>query len=168
MMQPSQWVVENIPYIRRTGHVLDLACGSGRHTRLLLTRGFRVTAVDIDVSGIEDLSTNPDCRIVQADLESGHKWPLSASFDAIIVTHYLHRPLFPHLVASLSKGGILIYHTFMVGNEVFHKPSNPKFLLRDNELKDVFGEDLTVLKFWQGQVESPKTAVIQQLCARKV
>jgi len=32
-------------------------------------------------------------------------------FDAIVVTHYLHRPLLPLLAAALAPGGLLIYET---------------------------------------------------------
>ena len=83
-----------------------------------------------------------------------------------MVTHYLHRPLFPILQESLAESGIVIYETFMAGNERFGKPSNPAFLLRPGELLEVF-RGLTVVAFEQGVVEKPKTASIQRLCARR-
>ena len=59
---------------------------------------------------------------------------------------------------------MLIYETFMLGNERFGKPSNPDFLLRPGELLETF-RDLTVKGFEEGEVGEPKPAMIQRLCA---
>jgi hypothetical protein len=48
----------------------------------------------------------------------------------VIVTNYLHRPLFPLLIDCIADGGALIYETFARGNERFGRPSNPAFLAR--------------------------------------
>jgi len=80
-----------------------------------------------------------------------------------VVTNYLHRPLFPRLVDSLDEGGVLIYETFMAGNERYGRPSNPDFLLRPGELLEAFGT-LTVVAFEQGTVERPKKAALQRIC----
>ena len=45
---PSSWLVENIDLLPRSGQVLDLACGTGRHALLLAGAGFPVHAVDAD------------------------------------------------------------------------------------------------------------------------
>ena len=104
---------------------------------------------------------------VRADLEGGRSWPLAGQrFGAVVVTNYLHRPLFPAILAALEPGGILIYETFMLGNEKFGRPSNPDFLLRPGELLDSF-KDLSVIAFEQGPVTRPKAAVVQRLCARR-
>jgi SAM-dependent methyltransferase len=136
-----------------------VACGPGRHARLFLDRGLQVVAVDRDSQQI------PGARFIRADLEDGSPWPLAGErFEGVVVTNYLHRPLFPHLLASLAPGGVLIYETFMVGNERYGKPSNPKFLLQPGELLEAF-RDLTVKAFEEGQVGAPKPAMIQRLCA---
>jgi hypothetical protein len=80
-----------------------------------------------------------------------------------VVTNYLHRPLFPLLEESLDEGGVLIYETFMVGNERYGRPSNPDFLLRPGELLEAFGA-LTVVGFEQGLVEHEKKAMVQRIC----
>jgi len=98
---------------------------------------------------------------VQADLEDGSPWPfVGERFGAIVVTNYLHRPLFPDLVAALGEDGVLIYETFMIGNERFGKPSNPKFLLRPGELLEAFNV-LTLVAFEQGTTQK---AVVQRIC----
>jgi SAM-dependent methyltransferase len=158
--EPSEWVVKWAPRVKR-GPVLDVACGEGRHARFFRDMGFEVVAVDRQPVVLEKIT------FVEADLEGGGPWPFAGrKFGAIVVTNYLHRPLFPHLAASLDEGGVLIYETFMLGNERFGRPSNPKFLLRPGELKDAFA-GLQVLDFEEGEFERPKRAMLQRLCALK-
>ena len=107
----------------------------------------------------------PGARFLRADLEDGSPWPLGTErFEGIVVTNYLHRPLFPLLEAALAAGGVLIYETFMVGNERYGKPSNPAFLLRPGELREAF-RNLALKGFEEGPVVSPKPSMIQRLCA---
>jgi SAM-dependent methyltransferase len=143
--------------------VLDLAAGSGRHTRLLLDMGLWVTAVDRDIAALEELA-GARCTVREIDLENGEAWTLGGEYDGIVVTNYLHRPLFPALKAALAPGGIVIYETFAAGNERFGRPSNPDFLLRPGELLDAFA-GLTVIAFEQGEVSRPRAAVIQRVAA---
>jgi SAM-dependent methyltransferase len=162
---PSPWVVRWATLIRSGGEVLDLACGHGRHARHLAERGWRVTAVDRDPAALAGLAGVPSVRTVEADLE-GAPWPFAGdAFDGVVVANYLHRPLFDALAASLAPGGVLIYETFMRGNERYGKPSNPDFLLRPGELAGVWGGRLEVVAFEQGRVERPKPAVVQRICA---
>jgi SAM-dependent methyltransferase len=143
------------------GPVLDVASGSGRHAILFAERGLEVVAVDREAQVI------PGVRFVQADLEGGGAWPFGGQrFAAIVVTNYLHRPLMPTLEAALAEEGVLIYETFMVGNEKFGRPSNPAFLLKPGELLEAF-RALEPIAFEQGYVERPKPAMIQRLCARR-
>jgi SAM-dependent methyltransferase len=160
METASRWVLRWIELVDR-GPVLDVAAGSGRHSILFAERGLEVIAVDREPLNV------PGVRFVHADLEEGGPWPFAGQrFAAIVVTNYLHRPLFPHLAASLAEGGVLIYETFMVGNERFGRPSNPAFLLQPGELLSAFAS-LTPIAFEQGYVETPKPAMIQRLCARR-
>ena len=158
LVEPSAWVVRWAPLITQ-GTVLDVACGEGRHAMFFLARGLQVVAVDRDPQSI------PGVRFVQVDLEGGGRWPFPGErFEGIVVTNYLHRPLLPVLLESLAPGGVLIYETFMVGNERFGKPSNPEFLLRPGELLEAF-RTLRVAAFEQGRGLEPKPAMIQRLCA---
>ena len=156
---PSDWVRRWAALVER-GPVLDVACGAGRHAALFAERGLEVLAVDREPLRI------PRVRFVQADLE-GAPWPFGGErFTAIVVTNYLHRPLLKTLEVALAEEGVLIYETFMVGNEKYGRPSNPAFLLRPTELLQAFAA-LTPIAFEQGYVERPKPAMIQRLCARK-
>ena len=141
--------------------MLDLACGGGRHAKFFHDLGFDVVAVDRERADLEGI------RFVMADLEDGSPWPLPGErFGAIVVTNYLHRPLFPHILAALAPRSVLIYETFMAGNERFGRPSNPQFLLEPGELRKAFAS-LEELGFEEGEVERPKRAVIQRICALK-
>ena len=163
----SAWVERFAALVSPSGSVLDLACGRGRHVRLLAGMGHAVEAVDRDAQALAGLSSLPGVTTRRADLENG-PWPYAGRrFDGIVVTNYLHRPLFPHLVAALAEGGVLIYETFMLGNERFGRPSNPEFLLRPDELLEAFGKPLRVVAFEQGEVALPKPAAVQRLCAIK-
>ena len=143
------------PLVRR-GPVLDVASGSGRHSRLFLSRNISVVAVDRDAQTLPK-----EITFVKADLEDGSPWPFAGQrFGGIVVTNYLHRPLLPVLAQSLAEEGVLIYETFMLGNEKYGKPSNPNFLLRPGELLQAFG-GLTVVAFEQGSTER---AVVQRIC----
>ena len=164
----SLWVERFLPYIESGGDVLDLACGRGRHSLLLHAAGYRVEAVDRDADAVAEISAMaPGISTRVADLE-GDSWPYHGRrFDGIVVTNYLFRPLFPYLLDALKADGVLIYETFMAGNERFGKPSNPAFLLRPGELLDVVRGRLTVVAFEQGEVATPRSAVVQRLCATK-
>lgn len=103
--------------------------------------------------------------IQQSDLEHG-PWPLAGlQFDGVIVTNYLHRPLFPRILDALSPTGLLVYETFAAGNERFGKPTNPDFLLRPGELLDVALGRLHVIAYEDLEVTTPKPARIQRICA---
>lgn len=161
---PSAWVARWAPLVRAGGRVLDLACGGGRHARWFAATGFDVLAVDRDVTALDTLP--PDMRRRQVDLEQGG-WPLAdeAPFDAIVVTNYLHRPLWPHLLDALAPGGVLIYETFAQGNETVGKPSNPAFLLRPGELLDVVRPALRMVGYEDGFLTAPRPAFVQRVCA---
>ena len=161
---PSPWVCRWARLVQPAGRVLDLACGHGRHARYLSGLGFAVVAVDRDETALATLEGRRGIETRLADLE-GSAWPFAAgTFDGVVVTNYLHRPLFGNLVACLRADGVLIYEIFAAGNEQYGRPSNPEFLLRPNELLQSL-EPLAIVAFEQGMVSTPKPAVIQRVCA---
>jgi SAM-dependent methyltransferase len=167
LQAPSPWVVRWAALIPPGGALLDVAAGHGRHARHLAAQGYRVTAVDRDPAVLASLAEVAGVRAVLADLE-GAPWPFEpGAFDGVVVANYLHRPLFDALAASLAPGGVLVYETFMQGNERYGRPSNPDFLLRPYELADAWRGRLAVVAFEQGRVERPKPAVVQRVCAAR-
>lgn len=171
---PSPWVVRFAPLIRAGGTALDLACGGGRHTRHLLGLGRKVVALDRSTEAMEDLASNPDCQVVNADLEQDapvFQKPgklAGCTFDGVIVVNYLHRPLLASLLDVLAPGGVLIYETFARGNERFTRPRNPDHLLKSGELLALAEGTLQVVAYEHGIIEKgPLPGVIQRLCAIK-
>jgi len=168
-LAPSPWIERFAHLVPPGARVLDLACGYGRHARFFAARGARVVAVDRDAAALATIEGTPGIDTRCADLE-GADWPFAdQGFDAIVVNHYLHRPLFPYLRAALRTDGTLLYETFAEGNAAFGRPANPAFLLRRDELLTEAAKGLPplrVIAFEQGFVEmGDKAAVIQRLAA---
>ncbi|MFZ6644548.1 class I SAM-dependent methyltransferase [Undibacterium sp. TJN25] len=170
----SAWVRRFAGLIPAGGRVLDLACGAGRHSRLLHAAGLDVLAVDRDTDSLAALAAQ-GIATLHLDLESGPQgfdWPFEAqSLAAVVVTNYLHRPLFPSMLNSLQAGGVLIYETFAVGNAAFGRPANPDFLLADAELLRQMqsnpGVGMHIVSYEQGYAAHPKPAMVQRICARR-
>jgi SAM-dependent methyltransferase len=162
---PSPWIVRWAGLIGAGASVLDVAAGGGRHSRFLASRGLKVTAVDRDISA---LTAQPGIEAIAADLENGSPWPLPGrTFGAVVVTNYLHRPVFPALLDALAPGGILLYETFMAGNERFGRPSRPEFLLKDGELLEWVRGRLSVTAYEARMISEPKMAMVQRIAARR-
>ncbi len=154
-----------MPLLRPGAQVLDLACGSGRHLRWLVGQGFAVTGVDRDAAAVDALRALGE--IVVADVESG-PWPLPGRrFDAVVVTNYLWRPLWPALRAALADDGLLLYETFADGQASIGRPARPDFLLQPGELLRAF-DGLRVVAFEDGfefGFESAAGRYVQRLAA---
>ncbi|HEY1394577.1 class I SAM-dependent methyltransferase [Roseateles sp.] len=153
---PSDWVLRWAQAWRDRDGVtaLDLACGSGRHLRLLAGEGAAVTGVDRDAAALATLAGLSDrVELIEADIEQG-PWPLADRvFDVVIVTNYLWRPLLPRVVEAVAPGGWLIYETFTDGQQTVGRPANPDFLLRPGELLAAV-HGLRVLAYEDGFIQA--------------
>jgi SAM-dependent methyltransferase len=165
-LAPSPWICRHAALVPPAAQVLDLACGRGRHTRWFAARGHSVVAADRDDEALAGLRGQPGIEVLRADLEVA-PWPLlGRRFGAIVVVNYLHRPTFDPLLAALADDAVLLYETFAVGNERFGRPSNPAFLLAEDELLARCTGRLRVVAFEQGRVENAgRCAVIQRIAA---
>ena len=162
----SRWVARFAYLVARTGPVLDLAAGGGRHSRYFLARGNRIVALDRDVTALADLAAHPAAEVIAADLETGARWPLGERrFVGVIVTNYLYRPILPMIINAVAPGGALIYETFAAGNERFGKPSNPAFLLTPGELLVAVRDRLRVVAYEDLEVAEPRPAMVQRIAA---
>ena len=170
---PSPWVTRWAHLLppsvdlhgKEPSDVLDLACGHGRHMQFLSSLGHRVLGVDRNVEALNSASQWGETLLadVEADVENA-AWPLEGrTFKAVVVTNYLWRELFPHILSSLAEGGVLIYETFSKGNEVFGKPSRPEFLLQPGELLERC-RGLQIVAFEEGFIPSPDR-LIQRVVA---
>ncbi|MEE8308707.1 MAG: class I SAM-dependent methyltransferase [Gammaproteobacteria bacterium] len=161
--------IEEIPKSTAGLRVLDLACGGGRHTSLLLAAGHHVLAVDRDVRKITSRGPHPKLEILAFDLETGRPWPFAAQrFAGILVTNYLYRPMLGAALDLVSPGGTLIYETFGVGNEKFGRPSNPDYLARPGEIAGrARALRFSISNDSHRKIETPRPAILQRVLARK-
>lgn len=165
MSAPSAWVARWAHLVAPGGTVLDVAAGSGRHSAFFAARGHVVTAVDRDGDALRSL-TGVAATIV-ADLEQA-PWPLPGrTFDAVVVTNYLWRPLLESITGAVGAGGVLIYETFAVGQESVGRPSRAAFLLAPGELlQRVPG--LRIVAFEDGFLTAPERFVQRIAAVREV
>ena len=163
----SGWVQRWSHLVTANAQVLDVACGSGRHMKWFSELGCHSTGIDRLVEAIA--AAGQFGVAIQADIENG-PWPLMRdaqvqTFDVVVVTNYLWRPLFPTLLQSLAPGGLLLYETFAVGNESVGKPSRPDFLLQSGELLHLC-QGLQIVAFEDGYLPNPERFV-QRIAALK-
>ena len=162
-MTPSPWVERWAPLIAAGGSVLDVAAGSGRHALWLAGRGHAVTAIDRDAEALASIGDGVETLV--ADLE-GAVWPLPGRrFDAVVVTNYLWRPLWPCLHEALAPGGVLVVETFAAGNESVGRPRNPEYLLARGELLSL-AEGLRIVAYEDGFLDAPARFVQRLVAAR--
>ena len=155
---PSDWVCRWTHLIAPGGQVLDLACGGGRHMQWLAAQGHRVLGLDRDPQALALAGAFGPTLL--ADLEND-TWPLTGrTFDAVVVTNYLWRPLWPQILESLGPDGVLIYETFAQGHETVGRPSRADFLLAPGELLEVARQgQLRVLAYEDGFLKTPERFV---------
>jgi SAM-dependent methyltransferase len=173
---PSPFFLAHLERIRaagRRGPVVDVACGRGRHALAAAERGIPATGIDRNPAFLAELCATARARSlpaagVQADLETGYGLPLApASCAALLVFRYLHRPLAPHLLATLQPGGLLLYETFTIHQrDVGYGPKNADFLLQPGELPKLFST-LEVIDAWEGRTRDDPRATVARLAARK-
>jgi SAM-dependent methyltransferase len=138
-LTPASWLVMNRALLPPSGRALDVACGRGRNALWLAQQGFATIALDRGPAAIAELEARArrDGLPLTAramDLETGAVDLGDARYDVVVVVHYLHRALFPALLASLAPGGVLVYETFTVAQAARGRPTNPAFLLEPGEL----------------------------------
>ena len=164
MLTPARWLTDHRSLLPASGNALDVACGRGRNALWLAAEGFIVRAVDRDAAAIEALNAEAVRAHLQVtgevvDLESGNPRLGVSAFDLVVVTHYLHRPLFPSLLAALRTGGTLVYETFTREQARRGKPTNPAFLLERDELRRLVAP-LVILAAREGEAEGRDVASV--------
>jgi SAM-dependent methyltransferase len=163
-MTPAVWLQDHAALLPVSGRALDVACGRGRHALWLGERGLDVVALDRSdeaIAAVRDAATQRALPVIAVvtDLESEHYALGINAFDVILGVHYLHRPLFPALLAALRSGGLLIYETFTRAQAQRGKPTNPDFLLEEGELRRLV-EPLEVVDYREGLFEDREVASV--------
>ena len=160
---PAAWLVTHRALLPGGGLALDVACGRGRNAMWLAGQGFSTTGIDRDAAVVAALNVRAareglPLRAVALDLERVPPPSLGDDgFDVIVVTHYLHRPLFPSLLGALRPGGTLVYETFLRAQAARGRPTNPDFLLEPGELRRLVAP-LDILDWREGDFEGRMVA----------
>lgn len=157
---PSPFLVENIDLLPE-GSVLDVAMGGGRNSVYLASRGFKVEGIDISGEAIDaakKLARNNNVEINAHifDLEKD-TFIEENKYDIIMCFNFLQRSLIPAIKQGVCPGGLIIYETYIVDQARFGRPTNPDYLLKHNELLDLF-KDFRCLRYHEG-IYADKKAV---------
>lgn len=167
--KPTSFVNVCLPKIPSYGHALDVAAGAGRHSLTLAQHGLQVDAIDISAQGLylakqRAQEVGAAIHFIIADIE--RPWLPQRDYNVILVSFFLHRPLFPLIKERLYSGGWLIYETLTIAQKdsPHIQPMRAEFLLQPGELKEAFA-DFEILFYDEGQHERGITA---QLLARKL
>jgi tellurite methyltransferase len=138
---------------------LDLACGGGRHSLFLESRGFSVDAIDISPTALVRLKERSKGAIntIEADLDEYQ--PKSNHYGLIVKTNFLDRALIERAKEALHVGGVFVVETYIEDKENQKINSNSNFLLKKDELKKIFQNGFEILEyktFWNESYEKYK------------
>ena len=152
------------------GSVLDLACGTGENGLFLAGLDVPVILADKSREALDVAQRSADERglkvqIWEVDLETGTNPLQEEYYRAILVFHYLHRPLILYIRKGIRRGGILIYETFTSEQPKYGRPHNPDHLLQARELADWF-QDWQIIHYFEGLLEDPRRAMAQIVCRK--
>ena len=133
----AQVLRDYVHLLPATGTALDVACGLGGNAVLLAEQGLETWAWDVSDVAIERLLQVAQQRHLPVHAE----WrdvvvspPTPESFDVIVVSRFLARPLLPALVAALRPHGLLFYQTFTALAVEDVGPQQPAYRLAAQEL----------------------------------
>ena len=167
-LRPAQFLVENAGLLPK-GRVLDVAMGSGRNAIYLAQMGFEVEGVDGSQEAVRRAMNRAEksgvhLKVEVANLEAAY--PINqGGYDVIICFNYLQRSLIPQIKAGLRTGGMVMYETFILEQARIGKPTNPDYLLKHNELLNMFRE-FRCLRYREGIIDRRKA--IASILAEKV
>ena len=156
--RPAQFLVDNVDLLPK-GRTLDVAMGSGRNAVYLSGMGFEVEGIDLSTEAVSNAlelarKSGVNIKTQVTDLEGNYHIE-KGLYDVIICFNYLHRPLIPQIKKGLRKGGMVVYETYIVEQARFGKPKNPDYLLKHNELLDMFHE-FRCLRYREGIIDNRK------------
>jgi tellurite methyltransferase len=156
--EPASIVRELLPLLPR-GPALDLACGTGRHTLVLASRGQHVVGLDLSSVALDILESRARAERISVKRvgsfeTSGRREPRGIdlfqtdleqvelperAFDLVLCFQYLQRSLFPQMTRALRPGGVLLFETYTRAQLEFEGgPRNPDHLLETGELREAF------------------------------
>ena len=166
-LEPAQFLVDNVEILPK-GRVLDVAMGFGRNAIYLARLGFKVEGVDISSEAVNTalISAGKTGITIKAQVVDLEDYTIEKdAYEVIICFNYLQRSLIPQIKDGLRKGGMIVYETFIIDQAPLGKPKNPDYLLKHNELLDMF-RDFRCMRYREGVLPGPKA--IASIIAQKV
>lgn len=141
---PRPLLYEAIPFLPKSGRVLDIAMGLGANGAFMLQLGYDVVGVDISFIALQEAKRrHPALLSICADLEN-FSFPAS-TFDIILNFYYLQRSLWDNIRSWLKPGGILIIETLMKDMQQLKPEIDERFLLSPQELCHSFSDFIPLL-----------------------
>lgn len=128
---------DHLYLLPKKGCALDLACGLGANALLLAEAGLEAYAWDFSSVAIDKLNQQARLKGVSITTELRDvvdSPPQANSFDVVVVSRFLERSVFPHIIAALRENGLLFYQTFIRDKDPSVGPNTTDFLLGRNEL----------------------------------
>ncbi len=168
--RPLKFLEEKLGLLVK-GKALVLAMGEGRNAVFLAENGFDVDGCDVSDKAIEKSKLFARERGVTlnafvADLEE-YKIPAN-TYDLITCFYYTQIDLIPQIKEALKKGGMVIFETYSIDQLKYGKdapgPKNPAYLLKHNELLDLF-RDFHIIFYREGEIAENKS--VASLIAQK-
>ena len=162
-------LITNYAKLSNGKQALDIACGMGRHSKYLASKGFKVDALDISSTAIKSLQGLENIKAKEVDFDT---YTLEENkYDLIVCTYFLQRSLFPQIEKALKVGGIFIYETYLYHPDNTKIPSNRTFLLEVGELKSTFNDRYELLhmqEWWDEDYDRSKTMKSSMVAQKKV
>ncbi len=143
LTEPSESVRKYYVYARGK-KALDIAAGTGRNSKFLVSKGFDVDALEFSDFAVEKLRQIKGVNVFQVDLDF-YTFE-EKKYDLIICINFLNRNLFSGICNALKPDGILIYESIMKGEETDKLGHNPAYLLNPGELLNAFN-NLEILEY---------------------
>ncbi len=138
---PSEVLAWHSHLLPRQGRALDLAAGLAANGICLAGHGLETEAWDVSdvaVATVNRFARERFLPLTARIRDVQARPPEPETFDVIIVSRFLHRPLCSALTAALRPCGLLFYQTFTRLKVNDRGPSNPEFLLAPGELLHLF------------------------------
>ena len=139
--EPATVLSENLFLLPQKGIALDLASGLGANALLLAKQGLTTQAWDISAVAMHKLQQQADAHALPIKTFTKEITPDSFAancFDVVVVSRFLDRSICDAIMESLKSDGLLFYQTHMQQKISELGPKNPRFLLAENELLQLF------------------------------
>lgn len=114
--------------------ILDLPCGTGRHSSWLAELGHKVTACDIDSALVSNVvgqirSKGYDCTGLVADASLDLPFA-QAEFDAVLIVDFVLGSLLKQIGQFVAPGGVLIYQSYAGRGQNWKQLLPPGYTIR--------------------------------------